>query len=57
MHFVRMLLHLVQPTAGQALVFGGRYQDLERPASRVGAVLEAADFASFHVERGSIRDA
>ena len=41
---LRMLLHLVQPTAGQALVFGGRYQDLERPASRVGAVLEAADF-------------
>jgi ABC-2 type transport system ATP-binding protein len=41
---LRMLLHLVEPTAGQALVFGGRYQDLERPASRVGAVLEAADF-------------
>ena len=41
---LRMLLHLVQPTAGRALVFGGRYQDLERPASRVGAVLEAADF-------------
>ncbi|HSF60356.1 MAG TPA: ATP-binding cassette domain-containing protein [Gaiellaceae bacterium] len=41
---LRMLLHLVQPTSGQALVFGGRYQDLERPASRVGAVLEAADF-------------
>jgi ABC-2 type transport system ATP-binding protein len=41
---LRMLLHLVQPTAGQALVFGGRYQDLNRPASRVGAVLEAADF-------------
>jgi ABC-2 type transport system ATP-binding protein len=41
---LRMLLHLVQPTAGQAFVFGGRYQDLERPASRVGAVLEAADF-------------
>jgi ABC-2 type transport system ATP-binding protein len=39
-----MLLHLVRPTAGQALVFGGRYQDLERPATRVGAVLEAADF-------------
>jgi ABC-2 type transport system ATP-binding protein len=39
-----MLLHLVQPTAGEALVFGGRYQDLERPAARVGAVLEAADF-------------
>jgi len=41
---LRMLLHLVQPTRGQALVFGRRYQDLERPASRVGAVLEAADF-------------
>jgi len=41
---LRMLLHLVQPTSGQALVFGGHYQDLERPAIRVGAVLEAADF-------------
>jgi ABC-2 type transport system ATP-binding protein len=41
---LRMLLHLVQPTAGQALVFGRRYQDLERPGARVGAVLEAADF-------------
>ena len=29
---------------GSALVFGRRYQDLERPAARVGAVLEAADF-------------
>ena len=41
---LRMLLHLVEPTAGRALVFGGRYEDLERPADRVGAVLEAADF-------------
>ena len=41
---LRMLLHLVQPTAGRALVFGGLYQDLEQPATRVGAVLEAADF-------------
>jgi ABC-2 type transport system ATP-binding protein len=41
---LRMLLHLVEPTAGRALVFGRRYQDLERPAERVGAVLEAADF-------------
>ena len=41
---LRMLLHLVQPTSGRALVFGGRYQDLKRPAARVGAVLEAADF-------------
>jgi ABC-2 type transport system ATP-binding protein len=41
---LRMLLHLVEPTAGRALVFGGRYQDLVRPATRVGAVLESADF-------------
>ena len=41
---LRMLLHLVEPTDGRALVCGGRYGDLERPASRVGAVLEAADF-------------
>ena len=41
---LRMLLHLIQPTGGSALVFGDRYQDLERPAARVGAVLEAADF-------------
>jgi len=41
---LRMLLHLVDPTAGSALVFGRHYQELERPADRVGAVLEAADF-------------
>jgi ABC-2 type transport system ATP-binding protein len=41
---LRMLLQLVQPTAGRALVFGRRYQDLERSAAQVGAVLEAADF-------------
>jgi ABC-2 type transport system ATP-binding protein len=41
---LRMLLHLVEPTAGRALVFGRRYQDLERPSGQVGAVLEAADF-------------
>ena len=38
---LRMLLHLVQPTSGRALVFGRRYQDLERPAARVGAVCAA----------------
>jgi ABC-2 type transport system ATP-binding protein len=41
---LRMLLHLVEPTAGQALVLGCSYQDLKRPAAHVGAVLEAADF-------------
>ncbi len=41
---LRMLLHLVRPTGGRALVCGGSYEDLERPANRVGAMLEAADF-------------
>jgi ABC-2 type transport system ATP-binding protein len=41
---LRMLLHLVEPSAGRALVFGRHYPELERPSARVGAVLEAADF-------------
>jgi len=41
---LRMLLGLVRPTAGTALVFGHRYRDHPDPARRVGAVLEAADF-------------
>ena len=41
---LRLLLGLAQPTAGEALVFGRRYRDLEHPAHRVGAVLESSDF-------------
>jgi ABC-2 type transport system ATP-binding protein len=41
---LRMLLGLVRPTAGTALVFGHRYRASPEPARRVGAVLEAADF-------------
>jgi ABC-2 type transport system ATP-binding protein len=41
---LRMLLGLAAPTVGRALVFGQSYADLERPVSRVGAVLEATDF-------------
>jgi len=41
---LRMLLGLAAPTSGRALVFGERYAQLERPALRVGAVLEATDF-------------
>jgi ABC-2 type transport system ATP-binding protein len=41
---LRMLLGLVRPTRGGALVFGLPYRDLRDPARRVGAVLEAADF-------------
>jgi ABC-2 type transport system ATP-binding protein len=41
---LRMLLGLVRPTAGSAVVFGQRYCEHPDPARRVGAVLEAADF-------------
>lgn len=39
---LRMLLGLAEPTHGRALVFGRRFAELPRPATRVGAVLEAS---------------
>jgi ABC-2 type transport system ATP-binding protein len=41
---LRLLLGLAEPTAGEALVFGRRYRELEQPIRRVGAVLESNDF-------------
>jgi len=41
---LRMLLGLVTPTAGRALVDGRRYAELEDPRRVVGAVLEATGF-------------
>src|SRR6266540_6276778 len=41
---LRLLLGLARPTAGEALVFGRRYQELENPIRQVGAVLESDDF-------------
>lgn len=41
---LRMLLGLAEPDAGEALVFGRRYAELDQPARRVGAVLESNDF-------------
>jgi len=41
---LRMLLGLVTPTAGRALIDGHRYADLEQPRRAVGAVLEATGF-------------
>ena len=41
---LRMLLGLAAPTSGRALVFDRPYAQLDRPALRVGAVLEATDF-------------
>jgi len=41
---LRVLLGLADPTAGEALVFGRRYRELDQPSRRVGAVLESNDF-------------
>jgi ABC-2 type transport system ATP-binding protein len=41
---LRLLLGLAEPDAGEALVFGRRYAELDQPARRVGAVLESNDF-------------
>ena len=48
---LRMLLGLVAPTAGTATFDGRRYVELDEPARRVGAVLEAS---SFHPGRRAI---
>ena len=48
---LRMLLGLVEPTSGTATFDGRRYVDLDDPARRVGAVLEAS---SFHPGRRAI---
>src|SRR5258706_14972594 len=52
---LRLLLGLAQPTAGEALVFGRRYQDLEHPMRRVGAVLESGDFDPGRSGRNHLR--
>jgi ABC-2 type transport system ATP-binding protein len=41
---LRMLLGLAKPTSGHATVFGSPYDQLQTPALRIGAVLEATDF-------------
>jgi ABC-2 type transport system ATP-binding protein len=41
---LRMVLGLVAPTAGDALIGGRRYVDLPQPRRIVGAVLEASGF-------------
>jgi ABC-type multidrug transport system ATPase subunit len=41
---LRALLGLVRPSSGSATFDGQRYDELERPGTRVGAVLEDASF-------------
>ena len=50
-----MLLGLARPTRGQALVFGRPFAELEQPAARVGAVLEASDLHPGRTGRDHLR--
>jgi len=52
---LRLLLGLAQPTAGEALIFGRLYQELENPTRRVGAVLESGDFDPGRSGRNHLR--
>ena len=52
---LRLLLGLVRPTEGEALVFGRPFAELDRPASRVGAVLEASDVHPGRTGRNHLR--
>jgi ABC-2 type transport system ATP-binding protein len=52
---LRLLLGLAEPTAGEALVFGHRYRELDHPARRVGAVLESSDFHPGRSGRNHLR--
>ena len=52
---LRMVLGLVRPTAGTALVDGVPYAKLDRPAHHVGAVLEASGFHPGRTARDHLR--
>jgi ABC-2 type transport system ATP-binding protein len=52
---LRLLLGLAAPTAGQALVFGRGYRDLDEPIRRVGAVLESTDYHPSRSGRDHLR--
>jgi ABC-2 type transport system ATP-binding protein len=52
---LRALLGLVRPTAGTATFGGRRYEELDRPSTRVGAVLEDASFHPGRTARNHLR--
>jgi ABC-2 type transport system ATP-binding protein len=52
---MRLLLGLATPTAGEALIFGRPYRQLDLPATRVGAVLESSDFDPGRSGRNHLR--
>ena len=52
---LRMLLGLVRPTGGQALVEGVPYEKLRDPTRTVGAVLEASSYHPARTGRNHLR--
>ena len=52
---LRMLLGLVAPTSGDALIGGRRFADLDAPVREVGAVLEAGSFDPRRSARDHLR--
>ena len=52
---LRMLLGLARPTQGRALIFERPYAEIEQPALRIGAVLEATDFHPGRSGRNHLR--
>ncbi|MGH9223448.1 MAG: ABC transporter ATP-binding protein [Acidimicrobiales bacterium] len=52
---LRLILGLAAPSAGEALVFGRPYAELDSPARRVGAVLESNDFHPGRAGRDHLR--
>ena len=52
---LRALLGLVRPNAGTATFGGRRYEELERPSTKVGAVLEDAAFHPGRTGRNHLR--
>jgi ABC-2 type transport system ATP-binding protein len=52
---LRMLLGLVAPTSGQALIGGRRYAELDGPGRQVGVVLEANAFDGRRTARNHLR--
>ena len=52
---LRLLLGLAEPTAGEALVLGRRYRELQDPLRKVGSVLESGDFDPGRSGRNHLR--
>ena len=52
---LRMILDLVKPSGGSVRVLGQRYRDLPRPATRVGALLDASGFHPGRSGRNALR--